>query len=126
MTTIRAFVKRYPRLSYVALTFATSWGGILIVAGPGGFLGTKEISEMLFPIVVLATLAGPSVAGILLTGLVYGKAGLGDLLSLLLRWRVGVRWYSFALLAAPLTIILSLLVVSLSSLAFHLGCTTSS
>src|SRR5829696_6016567 len=125
MTTIRAFVKRYPRLSYVALTFATSWGGILIVAGPGGFLGTKEISEMLFPIVVLATLAGPSVAVILLTGLVYGKAGLGDLLSRLLRWRVGVRWYAVALLTAPLTMMAALLVLSLSSPEFLPGVLTT-
>jgi hypothetical protein len=109
MTTIRAFVKRYPLLSYVALTFAISWGAVLIVAGPGGLLGTKEISEALFPIVVLATLAGPSIAGILMTGLAYGKAGLRELLSRLTRWRVGVRWYAVALLTAPLTMLAALL-----------------
>jgi membrane protease YdiL (CAAX protease family) len=119
MTTIKAFVKSHPLLSYVALTFAISWGGILIVAGPGGFLGTKEISEVLFPIVVLATLAGPSVAGILLTGLAYGKAGLRDLLSRLLRWRVGVRWWAVALLTAPLTMLAVLLALSLVSPAFR-------
>jgi uncharacterized protein len=119
MTTIKAFVMRHPLLSYVALTFAISWGGILIVAGPGGFLGTKEISEVLFPIVVLATLAGPSVAGILLTGLVYGKAGFRDLLSRLLKWRVGVRWYAVALLTAPLTMLAVLLALSLVSPAFR-------
>jgi hypothetical protein len=35
MTTIRAFVKNHPLLSYLALVFAISWGGMLIVAGPG-------------------------------------------------------------------------------------------
>jgi membrane protease YdiL (CAAX protease family) len=119
MTSIRAFVKRYPLLSYVALTFAISWSGILIVAGPGGFMGIKEISEGLFPIVVLATLAGPSVAGILMTGLVYGKAGLRDLLSRLTRWRVSVRWYAVALLTAPLTMLAVLLALSLVSPAFR-------
>ena len=49
MTTINAFIKSHPLLSYVALTFAISWGAILIVAGPGGLLGTKEVSEVLFP-----------------------------------------------------------------------------
>jgi membrane protease YdiL (CAAX protease family) len=119
MTTIKALIKRYPLLSYVALSFAISWGGVLIVAGPGELLGTKEMSEALFPIVVLATLAGPSVAGILLTGLVYGKAGLRELLSRLLRWRVGVRWYAVALLTAPLTMLAGLLALSLVSPAFR-------
>ena len=49
-------------------------------------------------------LAGPSVAGILLTGLVDGRAGLRELLSRLLRWRVGARWYAVALLTAPLCV----------------------
>jgi hypothetical protein len=42
MTTIRAFIKRNPVLTYYALTFALSWGGILIVVGPGGIPGTRE------------------------------------------------------------------------------------
>jgi hypothetical protein len=33
---------------------------------------------MLFPIALLAMLAGPSVAGILLTGLVHGRVGLRE------------------------------------------------
>jgi hypothetical protein len=44
MTTIRALIKSHPLLSYVALTFAITWGTILIVVGvgPGGILATKE------------------------------------------------------------------------------------
>src|SRR5215207_9610538 len=102
MTTIKAFIKRHPLLTYFALAFAVSWGGILIVVGPGGIPGNSEQFEMLFPFGYLAMLAGPSVAGILLTGLVNGRAGLREFLSRLLRWRVGVRWYAVALLTAPL------------------------
>jgi membrane protease YdiL (CAAX protease family) len=102
MTTIRAFIKRNPVLTYYALTFALSWGGILIVVGPGGIPGTREEFERLLPVVILALMAGPSVAGLLLTGLVHGRAGLRELLSRLLRWRVGARWYAVALLTAPL------------------------
>jgi hypothetical protein len=47
-----------------------SWGGVLIVAGPGGIPATREQLETLFPFVFLAMLAGPSVAGIVLTGIV--------------------------------------------------------
>jgi membrane protease YdiL (CAAX protease family) len=102
MTTIKAFIKRNPVLTYYALTFAISWGGILIVVGPGGIPGTREEFERLLPVVILALMAGPSVAGLLLTGLVHGRAGLRELLSRLLRWRVGARWYAVALLTAPL------------------------
>jgi hypothetical protein len=44
MTIIRGFIKRRPLLSYVALTFAISWGGFLIVAGPGGILRSISLS----------------------------------------------------------------------------------
>jgi membrane protease YdiL (CAAX protease family) len=118
MTTIKAFIKRHPVLTYFALTFAISWGGILMVIGPGGILGTKEVSEGLMPFVYLATLLGPSLAGILLTGLVDGRAGFRELLSRLLRWRVGARWYAVALLTAPLLITATLFVLSLTSPVF--------
>jgi len=91
MTTIKAFIERRPLLSYFALAFAISWSGILIVVGPGGILGTKELSEGLMPFVYLAMLFGPSVAGILLTGLLHGRAGLREFGSRLLRWRAGAR-----------------------------------
>ena len=118
MTTIKASIKKHPVLTYFALTFAISWGGILMVIGPGGILGTKEVSEGLMPFVYLATLLGPSLAGILLTGLVDGRAGFRELLSRLLRWRVGARWYAVALLTAPLLITATLFVLSLTSPVF--------
>lgn len=43
MTTMKALIKRHPLLSYVALTFAFSWGAmLLIIGGPGAISGTGE------------------------------------------------------------------------------------
>jgi hypothetical protein len=56
---------------------------------------------MQLPIAILLMLVGPSAAGLLLTGIVYGRAGFRDLLSRLLKWRVSLRWYAIALLTAP-------------------------
>jgi uncharacterized protein len=96
-------IKRHPLFTYYALTFAISWGGILLViGGPGGIPGTPEQFETMLPFLILAMLAGPSVTGILLTSLVNGREGLREVLSRLLRWRVGARWYAIALLTAPL------------------------
>src|SRR5215217_5017588 len=103
MTTIRAFVKRHPLLSFYALVFAIAWGGILILAGgPGGIPTNEEQFQRLMPWVMVVWLAGPSVAGILLTGLLYGREGFRNLLTRMSRWRVGARWYALALLTAPL------------------------
>jgi membrane protease YdiL (CAAX protease family) len=120
MKAIKALVKSHPVVSYFALVFAISWGGVLTVVGvgPGGFPGTKEQSEMLFPFVYLAMLVGPSVTGIVLTGLLYGRSGLRELLSRLLKWRVGARWQAVAILTAPLLYIAVLLVLALASPVF--------
>jgi hypothetical protein len=118
MTTIRAFINSHPLLAYYALAFAISWGGFLMVVGPGGFPGTKEQLETLLPFVAWAMLAGPSVAGILMTALIKERAGLRELLSRLPRWRVGARWYAVALLTAPLLAAAVLFALSLSSPIF--------
>jgi uncharacterized protein len=116
MSTIRAFTKRHPVLIYYILAFAISWGAVLLViGGPGAIPGAQEELERLLPLAILAMVAGPSVAGLLMAGLVHGRAGLRDLLSRLLRWRVGVRWYAVALLTAPLVFTAVLLALSLIS-----------
>jgi len=116
MTTI----KRHPLLSYFALVFAISWGAILIVLwlGPGGFSATPQQFQMAVPYAVPAMVLGPGVAGILLTGLIDGRAGLREFGSRLLKWRVGARWYAVALLTAPLLIMGVMLALSLISPEF--------
>lgn len=116
MTTIKAFIKSHPLLSFYALAFAITWGGlIMVVGGPSEILGSPEKFNTRFPLVLLAWLAGPSVASILMTGLVHGRAGLRDLLTRVTRWRVGARWYAVALLTAPLLVTAVLLALSLTS-----------
>jgi membrane protease YdiL (CAAX protease family) len=112
MLKISDFTKQHPLLTYVALTFAISWGGILSVVARGGFAVNGEQSERLFILMYMAMLAGPSIAGIVLTSVVYGRAGLRDLASRLLRWRMDARWYAAALLIAPLAITVVLLTLT--------------
>ncbi|MBN2115811.1 MAG: CPBP family intramembrane metalloprotease [Anaerolineales bacterium] len=111
-------IKKYPVLTYFALAFMISWGCILIVTGLDGFMGTREISEAQLPFVYLAVLAGPSIAGILLTGLVDGKTGFREMGVRLFKGRVAVRWYAVALLIAPLLMTAILCLLSLASPVF--------
>lgn len=119
MSTITAFIKSHPVLTYFVLTFAISWGGVLLaMGGPAGIRTTPEQYQALLPSAILAMLAGPSVAGILMTGFVHGRAGLRELLSHLTRWRVSARYYAVALLIAPLLMMALLLMLSLFSPEF--------
>jgi hypothetical protein len=118
MTTIKAFIKSQPLLTYFTLAFVISWAAVIMVVGPSGISANRLPSDMqkalLFPTMVV----GPSVAGLLLTGLIYGREGFRELRSRLLKWRVGARWYAVAVLTAPLAYVASLLVLSLSSPKF--------
>lgn len=124
-TSITAFIRKYPVLTYVALAFIISWGALIILAGPGGFPGTPESTVGLLPFAVLSIVAGPSIAGILVTGVVHGRAGLRGMRSRLERWRVSARWYALALLTAPILMTIILLALSLVSPAFLPGIVTS-
>jgi pimeloyl-ACP methyl ester carboxylesterase/membrane protease YdiL (CAAX protease family) len=99
MTTL---IRKHSLLAYYILTFGVSWGGVLLVVGPSSLINTNWQAEGKFLAAVLAMLAGPSIAGLLLTGLVDGRAGYRELLLRLRKWRVDIRWYAFAILVAPI------------------------
>src|ERR671912_890575 len=122
MITIKALIKSHPLLSYFALTFAITWSlFVFAVGGPGGIPATKEEFTTLPLGAILAALVGPSVSGILLTGLLYGRDGYRDLITRMRRLRVGARWYAVALLTAPLLFTAVLLPLSLISPVFLPG-----
>jgi uncharacterized protein len=126
MSTIKAFVTRHPVPVYFAATFAISWGTALAaIGGSGGMRGTTPGSDPRFVYALIAMLAGPSVTGILLTALVYGRTGLIEFRSRLLKWRVAVAWYAVALLTAPVLMTATLLALSFTSPAFLPGIVTS-
>jgi len=116
MKTIKAFIKGHPLLSFYALAFVITWGGLIMaVGGPSKILGSPELLGTRFAFVMLAWLAGPSVASVLMTGVVNGRKGLRDLFARMTRWHVGARWYAVALLTAPLLVTAILFALSLSS-----------
>ena len=104
-----SFIKRHPVLAYYILVFAISWGGGLLALGPGGILGTTVTPRTQMLVNVPIGILGPFIAGLLMTGLLYGRQGQRELLSRLLKWRVGAGWYAFALLTAPVITTVSLL-----------------
>jgi membrane protease YdiL (CAAX protease family) len=105
--------------AFYALVFAISWGGILLViGGPGAIPGSGEQIERLTLPVLLALFAGPSIGGIVMTGIASGRAGFRELLSRLLLWRVSLPWYAAAILFAPFLVTTVLVALALLSPAF--------
>ena len=97
-----SIVRVRPVVVYFVLTFALSWGGVLmLIGGWPRASSVKAQDHPLFTLAVLATLAGPSVAGLALTGALEGVRGLRDLAGRLLCRDFDPRWYA-AVLVAPL------------------------
>lgn len=115
---LKSFIDRFSVLIYFILAFALSWGCMVLMIGPGSFPISAELAETQGALIYIGLLVGPSVAGLLLIGLLEGKEGFRTLLSRLRTWRVGVRWYAIALLFAPLAATIVLLVLSRFSAVF--------
>ncbi|MDD5594172.1 MAG: CPBP family intramembrane metalloprotease [Candidatus Margulisbacteria bacterium] len=118
---ISAFIKRYPVLTYFALTFLISWGLILLLIAFNGMPATTAEANAQLPVAILAMLGGPSISGLLLTGLVNGRPGYRELWARLLKWRVGVKWYAIALLTAPAVMLPVQYVMTLFSPVYQFG-----
>lgn len=98
------FFQRYSVAIYFVLAYAISWGGSLAVVGPKILRGESlELIDGLH--MAIPMIAGPCLAGILMTYLVDGRRGLRDLFSRMGKWRVNLRWYAAALLIFPALIL---------------------
>jgi membrane protease YdiL (CAAX protease family) len=108
-------IRDHAIVAYYVLTFAISWGLILLVLGPGDFFGTAETVTVSGPL----GLAGPSIACLVLTGLIAGRPGYRELGYRLTNWRFSARWYALALLTAPILNSATLIALSLASSEFQ-------
>jgi hypothetical protein len=84
-------------IAFYVLAFGISWGGMLLVfvAGGSDIPATSDQFTRLIRLVIPFTVLGPSIAGLIMTGLADGKAGYRGRVDRLCKWRVGIRgWYA--------------------------------
>jgi membrane protease YdiL (CAAX protease family) len=119
MTVVDRLIHKRPILSYFVLTFAVSWSLLLLIGGYDLFSGVDWDESSIFGLAIIAMLTGPTVASVVLTWRLAGRAGVGDLFGRLRLWRVGIRWYAVALLTAPVVVLAVNLGLWLTSSAFR-------
>ncbi len=100
MPAIRAFLSRHALIAGLVLMFALTWPIDLAHAG---------LLPIEIPFAVYLFLGwGFVFAALIMTGLTQGKMGVADLLKRYLIWRVGLRWYVFALGLYPVMFLTAL------------------
>lgn len=100
-SSLRSALIRHPLIAFFILAYAGSWVAFLpIVLGRNGIgLAPYTLPGAVFVILfVLATFTGPALAAFVVTSATAGTTGMRHLLQRIGIWRVGIRWYLFALL----------------------------
>jgi CAAX protease family protein len=115
--TRRSLLARHPLVGFFVMAYAFTWivTSPWTLGGAGAGLLPVELSAPATGLLLAAgILAGPALAAIIMAAATEGRAGVRELLGRLVLWRVGVRWYLFALVGVPLIMLLGFVVYALA------------
>src|SRR5215217_4569302 len=107
---------RYPLISFFVLAYAFSWlvWALWVLGKDGAGLLPINFSQAATGYLnAAAIIAGPTIAAFIMTATTEGREGVRRLLGRYVLWRVGLRWYLFALLGVPLIMLLGTMVYSM-------------
>ncbi len=110
----RGLLARHPLISFFVMAYAFSWivWSPWVLSEEGVGLLPFRLSDGTSGLLnALAILAGPTLSALIMTGITEGRAGIRRLLGRVVLWRVGLRWYLFALLGIPAVIALGTIIV---------------
>ncbi len=99
---------RHPLVSYFLFAFGFSW--LMFLPGLLVYYGVLGLSAQAVRSFAIAGLLGPILSGFIMTGLIEGWPGISRLLRRIVRWRVGLRWYLFALIGLPAVMVLATII----------------
>lgn len=103
---------------YFTIAFVVSWVLSALIAGPMDIINVRNVATGVeLPLVIVAMVIGPTVAGLISTWLADKKEGLKNLFNRFRRFNVGGRWY-LVLLIAPLSLVVTDLLLTLYSSNF--------
>jgi membrane protease YdiL (CAAX protease family) len=96
------WVARHPVAAFLVMAYAFSIAVVLppLQTPPGSLPSGLSLSDS------LGTIFGVALSAFLVMAAMHGRAGMQDLARRSLRWRVGLRWYLFALFGLPVATLL--------------------
>jgi len=74
------------------------------------YYGVLSLSPQAVRWFAIAGLLGPILSGLIMTGVIEGWPGIGRLVRRIVRWRVGLQWYLFALIGVPAVMVLATII----------------
>ena len=110
----RGLLARHPLISFFVMAYAFSWiaWSPWVLSEEGVGLLPYELSGAIAGLLsAAAILLGPTLSAFIMTGVTEGRAGVRRLLHRIVLWRVGLRWYLFALLGVPIVMALGTLIL---------------
>jgi membrane protease YdiL (CAAX protease family) len=104
---LRHLVARNPVASFLIMAFVFGWGGMLpLLLSENGPVTVLPIALPWMPFAAILSIFGLALPAFLVTAATDGREGVRELLSRILRWRVGVHWYLIALFGLLLATLL--------------------
>jgi membrane protease YdiL (CAAX protease family) len=125
-TAWRTRIAQRPLTTFFLLAYGVSWLGWApyVLSGDGFGVLPFRFPELLGDTQLLGIMPGaylgPLTAAFVVTAVTEGRAGLRRWRARLLSFRVGARWYAFALLAVPVTLVAAQLVLPGGLAAFEI------
>jgi membrane protease YdiL (CAAX protease family) len=111
------FVRRHPILCYYLMAFGFSWTVWIPF-----YLSQEGLQILPYHLNILwigsGTFIGPALAAILVTLMTSGRAGLRELFSRVLKWRVGVHWYIISILGLVIVMLITSSLVTGQPISF--------
>ena len=111
----RSLLARHPLISFFVMAYAFSWivwsPWVLSEDGVGLLPFQLPSWTIGFVLAPAAILLGPTLAGFIMTGITEGREGIRRLLHRIVLWRVGLRWYLFALIGIPVVMALGMIIL---------------
>ena len=103
---------RHPLVFYFIIAYAGSWlVWMPLVLSERGTALLPFNSPLLAAAFPVGIFMGPFLAAFVMTGATEGRAGVGRLLRRFVLWRVGLRWYLFAIVGIPAIMVLGAIVL---------------
>jgi uncharacterized protein len=97
-SSLRGVVTRHPVTAFLIMAFVFGWGGMIpLLLSENGPVTVVPIELPWMPFAAILSIFGLALPAFLVTAATDGKDGVRELLSRILRWRVGVHWYLLAL-----------------------------